>query len=107
MAYVGQVHADLVGASGFQAALDQAGEGSFGIAELFDKAISRARLFATAAQDGHTFAVERIATDRPFNDAFARPWRAPNDSVIGAFDRVVGKLLGQTCHGALTLGGHE
>jgi len=107
MADVRQVYADLMGAPCLQAALDQAGEGPFGIAELFDKAIPRTGHPAAVTQDCHAFAVERISTDRSFNDAFACSGRAPDNSVIGTLDGVVGKLLGKACHGTLALGGNE
>lgn len=107
MANVRQVHADLMGAPRLQAALDQAGEGPFGIAELLDKAIPRTGHFTAATQDCHTFAVERIAPDRAFNDAFSCSRRAPNDGMVGALNSMISKLLGETRHGTLALGRHE
>lgn len=102
-----QVHADLVRASGLQTTFEQTGEGPVWITELLDETIPRASILPASAQDCHAFAVERVATDRTFDDAFSRPRRAPDDGMISALDSVIGELLGEATHGALVFCRYE
>src|SRR4029077_10158012 len=76
-------------------------------AERFDDAIARACFLAAAAHDAHALAIERIAADLALDDAGAGARAPPYHRVIGALDRMMGKLLAEAGHGALVLGGDE
>ena len=107
MAQMREMHADLMGAAGFEPAFHKTGKGLFGIAVTFDDTITRARGFTLSAQDRHAFAIERAAADLAFDQPFAETRAAPHDGVIGALDGVGGELFGKALHGALVLGGDE
>jgi len=107
MADMRQMHANLVGASGFKTALYQTGEWPLGIAKFFDQTISSTSDLAAATKYRHAFAVKWVATNRSLDGAVAYSRCAPDDGMVGALDGVVGKLLGKAPHSALALGGHE
>ena len=99
------MHANLVGAPGLEAALDQRSKGAR--SEGFQDAIARARLLAASAHHGHALSVERIAADPSFDHSRSRTGRAPDHGVIGALDGVVLELLRQARHCPLVLCGDE
>src|SRR5215467_10104562 len=60
---VGEMHADLMGTSGFQAALDQRGKRLLAASEAFHHTVAGARGLALATEHRHALAVERIAPE--------------------------------------------
>src|SRR5207244_2307427 len=88
MAEMGEMHPNLMRASGFEPALDKGRKGLFfpfsAGGESLQHAVACARGLSLAAQHGHAFAVERIAPEIAFDESFPGARRAPHDRIVGA-----------------------
>ena len=107
MSQMGEVNADLMGASGLEPAFDQRSEGLARGPETFQRAITGTRLLAAAAEHSHALAIKRVAADQSFDPAFRLAGRPPHHRMIGPLNGMGGKLLGQARHHLLGFGGHE
>src|SRR5262249_38796274 len=83
---MGEMHADLMCGSGFQAALDKGRKGLLPGSEAFLHPVARARRLALPAQHRHALAVERIAPEVAFDQPVAGARGAPYHRVISALD---------------------
>ena len=85
------MHPDLVGASGLQIALNQSG----GTVEDLNRLIIGGGGFAPTLNYCHLFTVIRAAADIALNAAGRGRRDAVNNGIIGALNRMLGKLLAQ------------
>ena len=86
---IGHVNADLMGAAGFQAALD------VGVARITLQHLPMGHRSAAIGCHGHPFPVSAVASDGSIDSAGLLSEVAYHDGLIGASQRVVLELLGQ------------
>jgi hypothetical protein len=94
------VDADLMGASGEEAALDEGAV--FVDGEAFP--LGDGFFAGAVVEDGHALAVDGVAADEVLLAAFVFGWDAVDDGEVGFGDATVGEGFGEAAVGAVVLG---
>ena len=103
MANRSQVHPDLMGAPGGQAAFDERGRRRQGL----EHRVARERGLAAALEHRHLLAVSRVAADIAGDFAPARRGHTPDHRHVDPGDAVRGQLGGKAGVGGVVLGHHH
>ena len=103
MAKMFEVHADLVCAAGVQRAFDERASGEF----LQNAVVGAGGAAAFAGEHGHFFAMDRMASDRAFDDAAFLAELAGRNREIDFRDFASGELPRECAVGDIVFGGDE
>ena len=102
MTDMGKVHPDLMRSSGFQPAVDQAGDRA---QDPCLQLVVSSRRLAARGNHRHLLPVPRVASDVAFDPALGRTRHPPDHCLVGPIDRAVGELPGKAGQDGLGLGG--